>query len=255
MKPVIQRAHRTPPRSMPCSRLLCRAGRDAPMAKLMLVPEAWQDARRSAPGAQGHVQLLQRRDGAVGRPGRAGDDRRPLGGRGCGPQRLRPLRYTITSDGLLIVGSETGMVVVPEPSVVEKGRMGPGQMIAVDLAEGVSTRRAIKDRIAADRPYGATGQEHHQDRKLSDARRRCEARPLMTARTSRAARFAAGMTLEDMELILSRWWRTRRKRSARWATTRRSRSFRTSRARSATSSARISARSPTRRSTLCANGM
>ncbi|WP_458424079.1 hypothetical protein, partial [Pseudomonas aeruginosa] len=45
---------------------------------------------------------------------------------------LRPLRYTITQDGLLIVGSEAGMVPQPEDKIVEKGRVGPGQMIAVD---------------------------------------------------------------------------------------------------------------------------
>ena len=54
---------------------------------------------------------------------------------------LRPLRYTLTADNLLIVGSETGMVVVPESTIVAKGRLGPGQMIAVDLDEGVLLRR------------------------------------------------------------------------------------------------------------------
>ncbi len=67
---------------------------------------------------------------------------------------LRPLRFTLTRDNLLIVGSETGMVVVPETTVVQKGRLGPGQMIAVDLEAGkVYHDRAIKDRIAAERPY------------------------------------------------------------------------------------------------------
>src|SRR3546814_17422 len=71
---------------------------------------------------------------------------------------LRPLRYTLTDDGLLVVGSETGMVVVPETSVVEKGRLGPGQMIAVDLDEGrVFHDSEIKDRIAGDADYAAMG--------------------------------------------------------------------------------------------------
>src|SRR3546814_12149756 len=71
---------------------------------------------------------------------------------------LRPLRYTLTDDGLLVVGSETGMVVVPETSVVEKGRLGPGQMIAVDLDEGrVFHASAIKDRIAGGAEYAAMG--------------------------------------------------------------------------------------------------
>src|SRR3546814_17651773 len=49
---------------------------------------------------------------------------------------LRPMRYTVTSDGLLIAGSETGMVRVAEGNVVEKGRLDPGEMIAVDLIDG-----------------------------------------------------------------------------------------------------------------------
>ncbi|MXD72791.1 hypothetical protein FQ022_25395, partial [Escherichia coli] len=64
---------------------------------------------------------------------------------------LRPLRYVRTIDGLVIVGSESGMVVVPESTVVEKGRLGPGQMLAIDLDEGVLLHdRAIKDRIAGE---------------------------------------------------------------------------------------------------------
>jgi glutamate synthase (NADPH/NADH) large chain len=155
---------------------------------------------------------------------------------------LRPLRYTLTSDNLLIVGSETGMVVVPESSVVQKGRMGPGEMIAVDLAEGVVYHdRAIKDRIAADRPYGAMVKGF---RKLSDLppAAAAEARPVYDRADLTRRQIAAGMTLEDMELILAPMVEDARKRSARWATTRRSPSFRTSRARSAISSARISAR-------------
>ena len=49
---------------------------------------------------------------------------------------LRPLRYSITKDGLLFVGSETGMVVLHEPTIAKKGRVGPGQMIGVDLVRG-----------------------------------------------------------------------------------------------------------------------
>src|SRR3546814_3801872 len=68
---------------------------------------------------------------------------------------LRPLRYSITNEGLLIVGSETGMVVVPESNIIEKGRLGPGQMIAVDLDEGRFYHDGeIKDRIASAQPYG-----------------------------------------------------------------------------------------------------
>src|SRR5690606_7589302 len=67
---------------------------------------------------------------------------------------LRPMRYTMTNDGLLIVGSETGMVLVPEAKVKEKGRLGPGQMIAVDLESGAFYHdRDMKDFLAAQHPY------------------------------------------------------------------------------------------------------
>jgi glutamate synthase (NADPH/NADH) large chain len=115
---------------------------------------------------------------------------------------LRPLRYTQTADGLLIVGSESGMVVVPESTIIAKGRLGPGQMIAVDLAEGkVYDDRAIKDRIATEADYaGMIGNFATID----------DLPPAPAAGVPRFDRaelarrqVAAGQTLEDMELILA----------------------------------------------------
>ena len=61
---------------------------------------------------------------------------------------LRPLRYVITGDGLLIAGSEVGMV--PTDGVREKGALGPGQLLAVDMAEGTLYHDTeIKDKLAA----------------------------------------------------------------------------------------------------------
>src|SRR3546814_18973533 len=62
---------------------------------------------------------------------------------------LRPLRYSLTNEKLLIVGSETGMVVVPELNIIQKGRLGPGQMIDVVLDEGCFLhQQEYNDRIA-----------------------------------------------------------------------------------------------------------
>src|SRR3546814_18455703 len=64
--------------------------------------------------------------------------------------------YSLTADNLLVVGSESGMVLLPEASIRKKGRLGPGQMIAVDLDEGkLYDDRAIKDRIASAPDYAA----------------------------------------------------------------------------------------------------
>ena len=67
---------------------------------------------------------------------------------------LRPLRYAITSDGLLIAGSEAGTVAVDQSTVIEKGRLGPGQMIVVDTRRGVVLRNPeIKAEVAGRQPY------------------------------------------------------------------------------------------------------
>jgi glutamate synthase (NADPH/NADH) large chain len=181
---------------------ICRSGRDAPTAKLMLVPESWQNGN-DMPEAHAAMyaylaSVMEPWDGPAalamtdGRWVVAGMDR----------NALRPLRYTETVDNLLIVGSETGMVVVPETTVVAKGRLGPGQMIAVDLDEGkLYHDREVKDRIANEQPYAEMGGGFltlddlpASDGPVSDRFERAD----LTRR-----QVAAGQTLEDMELILS----------------------------------------------------
>ncbi len=180
---------------------ICRSGRDAPTAKLMLVPEAWQGAPDMPPAHLAMydylASVMEPWDGPAalamtdGRWAVAGLDR----------NALRPLRYTLTGDGLLIVGSEAGMVPVAEATVVEKGRLGPGEMLAVDLTEGKLYKdRAIKDKIAGEADYAAmTG----KFLTIDDLPVASEA-PLRYDRAELARRqVCAGQTLEDMELILS----------------------------------------------------
>ena len=180
---------------------LCRAGRDAPTAKLMLIPEAWQNA---ADLPQAHrdmyayyASVMEPWDGPAalamtdGRWVVAGVDR----------NALRPLRTTLTADNLLIVGSETGMVVVPESTVVAKGRIGPGAMIAVDLDEGrLFDDGELKDRLAAAQPFG----DYVSNFKGLDDLPRVDGE--VVPRYPRAElirrQVAAGQTMEDMELIL-----------------------------------------------------
>ena len=180
---------------------ICRSGRDAPTAKLMLIPEAWQEAAEMPPAHRAMYEYLasvmEPWDGPAalamtdGRWAVAGMDR----------NALRPLRYTRTKDGLLIVGSESGMVVVPEAEIIEKGRLGPGQMIAVDLETGALFKdRAIKDRIAAEVDYPALIAGFL----TLDALPPPPAPPPAYARDELVRRqIAAGHTIEDMELILS----------------------------------------------------
>ncbi|PZU58200.1 MAG: glutamate synthase large subunit [Sphingobium sp.] len=184
---------------------ICRAGRDAPTAKIMLVPEAWQQegSANGTPDAHLHMynylaSVMEPWDGPAalamtdGRWVVAGVDR----------NALRPLRYTQTADNLLIVGSETGMVVVPEATVLRKGRMGPGEMIAVDLMEGeIYDDRAIKDRIAAERPYADLVSAFLAVDDLPPAAP--DALPYWERAELMRRQVAANLTLEDLELILS----------------------------------------------------
>ncbi|NEO30140.1 MAG: glutamate synthase subunit alpha [Symploca sp. SIO3C6] len=68
---------------------------------------------------------------------------------------LRPARYSITKSGYIVVASETGVVDLPEAEIVEKGRLGPGQMIAADLENHEILKNwEIKQRVALRKPYG-----------------------------------------------------------------------------------------------------
>jgi glutamate synthase (NADPH) large chain len=180
--------------------VICRSGRDAPTAKTMLIPEAWQ-AKADMPQAHrdmyGYLaSVMEPWDGPAalamtdGRWAVAGMDR----------NALRPLRYTLTNDDLLIVGSETGMVVVPEATIIAKGALGPGEMIAVDLEDGqLYQDRALKDKLAAEAPYAdLVGDFRTLDDLPATAAPEYYTRADLTRR-----QVAAGMTLEDMELILS----------------------------------------------------
>jgi glutamate synthase (NADPH/NADH) large chain len=114
---------------------------------------------------------------------------------------LRPMRYTLTEDGLLVCGSETGMVRLEESRIVEKGRLGPGQMIAVDLSAGKLYRDAeLKDLLAAQRPFGEWVKSITV---IDDIVKAGGAEPVEhDGEGLRRRQRAAGFTMEDLELIL-----------------------------------------------------
>ncbi|MAX95138.1 MAG: glutamate synthase large subunit [Alphaproteobacteria bacterium] len=182
--------------------LMCRAGRDAPMVKTMLVPEAYS-GKDSVP--EEHLSLysycnavMEPWDGPAAIA--AYDGRWILGG--MDRNGLRPMRYTITGDGLLIIGSETGMVKVDETQVKEKGRIGPGQMIAVDLAEGkLWYDRELKDQLAARQPYGEWVKSVTELDNLVAKAAKLDVQEMDRAELRRR-QTAYGQTMEDMELIL-----------------------------------------------------
>ncbi len=134
--------------------LLYHAGRSLPHALMMLVPEPWEQLPEMDPARRAfydfHAGLVEQWDG----PAALGFSDGVIAGATLDRNGLRPLRYAITSDGLFIAGSEAGTVEVDQATVIEKGRLGPGQMIAVDTRRGVVLRNdPLKKEISTLQPY------------------------------------------------------------------------------------------------------
>jgi glutamate synthase (NADPH/NADH) large chain len=200
IKPVIQAGSSDSAALDAVFEVLVRAGRSAPMAKTLLIPESWSN-KTTMP--ESHRALYSYCNGVMepwdGPAAICATDGRWMVA-GMDRNGLRPLRYSITDDGLLLVGSETGMVPHPESRILEKGRLGPGRMIAVDLREGRFYHdREIKDLLSSAHPYEEWQKNIVRlasvisDAKEPAAPDRAELLKLQVA---------FGMSLEDMEAIL-----------------------------------------------------
>jgi glutamate synthase (ferredoxin) len=112
---------------------------------------------------------------------------------------LRPARYSVTRDGYIVVSSEAGVVDLPDSEIIEKGRLGPGQMIAFDLESGELLKNwELKKRIASAQPYG---EWVRQNRKELNGQPFAEASG-MDSQSLLAHQTAFGFTLEDVEMTI-----------------------------------------------------
>ena len=122
---------------------------------------------------------------------------------------LRPMRYVVTGDNMLIAGSEIGMVVVDELNVREKGALGPGQMIAVDMAKGKLYHDVeLKDKLAAGQPFGDWNGKIVE---LNDKLRTCPKPARWTQPICAAARSRPAIRSRKSSRSWRRWPRTARK--------------------------------------------
>ncbi len=136
--------------------LLYMAGRDPVHALMMLVPEAWEGIEEMSAEQKAfyrfHSALMEPWDGPAGV---AFSDGRIVGA--CLDRNgLRPLRYAVTKDGLVIASSEAGTVSIPADRIERLGKLGPGQLIVVDVAGGrILSNEEAKESICSRQPYGA----------------------------------------------------------------------------------------------------
>lgn len=136
--------------------LLYHGKRSLPHALMMMVPEPWEQLPNMAPDLRAfyavHAGLMEQWDGPAAMAFSDG----VLAGVTLDRNGLRPMRYALTDDGLFIAGSEAGTVQVDQQSIVEKGRLGPGQMVVVDTVRKTVLRNTeIKSEIAARQPWSA----------------------------------------------------------------------------------------------------
>jgi glutamate synthase (NADPH/NADH) large chain len=182
--------------------VLVRSGRTAPMAKTLLVPESWSKQAEELPQAWRDMYsycnaVMEPWDGPAAL---AMTDGRWVCG-GLDRNGLRPMRYVVTGDNLLIAGSEAGMVPVDEKTVREKGALGPGQMIAVDMAEGRLFHDVeIKDKLAAAQPFSDWVGEINELDELLDG---VTETAVFSGAELRRRQIAAGYTVEEIEQILA----------------------------------------------------
>ena len=180
--------------------LMLHGGRDLPMVKSMMIPQAINvDGESDLAQLYAYCNaVMEPWDGPAAIAAFAGDW--VVGG--TDRNGLRPMRYTLTTSGLLIAGSETGMVVVPENEVVERGRLGPGEMIGVNLDTGTLLHDAeLKADLTAKASWGEwIGRSEKMDALLAKAKISKQDQP--QPETLRRRQLLAGWTLEDMELLL-----------------------------------------------------
>src|SRR5438034_6163815 len=190
--------------------LLVLARRDATHAMTLLVPPAWENDSDLSPEVRAFFEyqsaLMEPWDGPAllvftdGRVVAAALDR----------NGLRPARSVVTVDGLGLVASEVGVLDVGDDRVLHRGRLGPGDMVAVDLAaRRFLDREAIHRHRAGRRPYGSWLQKRRVFLREVPVRR--DAEPAEEPATAAVPLLRAfGYTREEMQLVLGPMFREAR---------------------------------------------
>jgi len=182
--------------------LLYHSGRSLPHAIMMMIPEAWQNHQtmndRKKAFYEYHSCMIEPWDG----PASIAFSDGTCIGAVLDRNGLRPSRYTVTKDNLVIMASETGVLEVPPQNVFSKGRLEPGRMFLIDIEKGrIVEDEEVKAEITARQPYRQwLDQNQVTLDRLPDPPGRFgseETLPLMTRQKT------FGYSMEDLRLILA----------------------------------------------------
>ena len=181
--------------------LLVRAGRSAPHALMMMIPEAFGQQHHMSTDKRAfyeyHAAVMEPWDGPAAI---VFTDGRLVGGT-LDRNGLRPCRYVVTTDGLVVLASEAGTIEFPPEKIRQKGCLQPGRMFLVDTHQGrIIGDNEIKGKIARQRPYRRWLEENRIElRGLFQPTRRPESHPETLAQLLRAF----GYTREELDMIVA----------------------------------------------------
>ncbi len=141
--------------------LLVHAGRSLPHAILMMIPEAWERSTSMSPQRRAfyryHAGLMEPWDGPASVTFCDGT----VAGAVLDRNGLRPARYWVTKDRRVILASEVGVLAIDPANIERKGRLQPGRVFLVDVAQGrVIDDDELKDTLARQAPYGEWLERH-----------------------------------------------------------------------------------------------
>ncbi|MCL4195003.1 MAG: glutamate synthase subunit alpha, partial [Thermoguttaceae bacterium] len=181
--------------------LLVRAGRSSPHALMMMIPEAFGPQYHISTDKRAfyeyHSAIMEPWDGPAAM---VFTDGRLVGGT-LDRNGLRPCRYTVTTDGSVVLASEVGVIEFPPEKIRQKGRLQPGRMFLVDTVEGrIVTDNEVKGKIARQKPYRRWLEENRIElRGLFQPSRPVELDEKTLAQRLRAF----GYTREDMQMLIA----------------------------------------------------
>ncbi|MBX9960477.1 MAG: glutamate synthase subunit alpha [Burkholderiaceae bacterium] len=185
-----------------CLELLTMAGYPISQAVMMMIPEPWEqhttmDERRKA-FYEYHAAMLEPWDGPASI---VFTDGRQIGAT-LDRNGLRPSRYCITDDDLVIMGSESGVLPVPENKIVRKWRLQPGKMFLIDLEQGrMIDDEELKANLANSKPYKQWIENLRI--KLDDVEPNAIDVPVAEAASLLDRQQAFGMTQEDIKFLMA----------------------------------------------------
>ncbi|MFZ5972176.1 MAG: glutamate synthase large subunit [Bacteroidota bacterium] len=187
--------------------LLVHAGRSLPHVMMMLIPEAWDGnenmSREKRDFYEYHANLMEPWDGPASITFTDGK----IIGATLDRNGLRPSRFIVTNDDLVVMASEVGVLDVDPAKVVSKGRLQPGKMFVVDMEQGrIISDEELKKKICTQQPYGEWLRTNKI--KLSDLPEPGGSFHKYDPNTFLKRQISFGFTSEDLRVILAQMCET-----------------------------------------------